>query len=94
MVTNPEEIARHTSNSRQYHHAVNTPFATNPLAAYLAPGSTFEGAHKLLQGQLPPISLLDQLQPETIAMLKQMTLQRHLPPKNIDITISTEAFIS
>ncbi len=95
-VTNPEDIARHTcaANSRQYHQAANTPFATSPLAEYLGPDSTAEGAHRLLQGQLPPNSILDQLQPETITMLRQMALHRHLPPKNIDIHISPEAFIS
>jgi hypothetical protein len=95
-ITYPEEIARHTcaANSRQYHQAVNTPFASDPLAGYFDPAPNSAGTNRILQGELPPDSILDQLQPETVLLLQQMKKQQPLPPQAIKVVITKEEFIS
>ena len=96
-VTNPEEIARHVcaANTRQYHQATNTPFASEPLASYIGPEANTPGADNLLCGIMPPDETTFLLQPETLQLLRTITAKdsQHAHP-GLDINISVEAFQS
>jgi hypothetical protein len=96
-VTNPEDIAQHvcTANTRQYNQAVNTPFATEPLASYVGTTAATIADEDLISGNLPPEDILHLLQPETAQLLRTIstrnTQQAH---PSVDIEISMEAFQS
>ncbi len=96
-VTNPEEIAMHVcaANTRQYHQATNTPFATEPLAFYIGSEADTLGADNLLRGNMPPDDTTHLLQPETIQLLRTVATNnmQHAHP-GLDINISVEAFQS
>jgi hypothetical protein len=96
-VTNPEEIARHvcTANTRQYHQATNTPFATEPLVSYIGPEANTLGTDNLLRRNMPPDETTLLLQPETIQLLRMVATNntQHAHP-GLDINISVEAFQS
>ncbi len=80
-ITDPELIATHVcaANARQYNMASHTPFATEPLASYFGAQADAPGTDSLLQGDLPPESILSLLQPETIAMLETMVQPKTFP---------------
>jgi hypothetical protein len=95
-LTQPEDIALHVcaANARQYNQAATTPFTSEPLSGYFGTASDTPGAMSFLQGELPPESVLSQLQPETIQLLERTVGKGDSPSNPINTTISQEAFIS
>jgi hypothetical protein len=96
-VTLPEEIARHAcaSNTRQYNQAANTPFATEPLATYIGPAATADGADQILRGEPTPEAVHPLLQPETLQLLHTISsTSKAISSPPVEVDISFEAFQS
>jgi hypothetical protein len=68
----PEMIAAHVcaANKRQYNQAMPTPFGSGILAEYVGLKADTEGAQLILEGILPPVSIMDTLLPETTRIIK------------------------
>jgi hypothetical protein len=89
-VTDPTEIAERvaTTNAQQYHQAHDTPFGTDPLKSYFRYRADTEGAEQLVRGILPPQDVMQQLLPETRAILHYLAQCPRQQPK-MDITVAT-----
>jgi hypothetical protein len=90
-ITEPEEIATSVchANTKQYHQACETTFASGPLLSYIGPSGAGPGAKDILKGKLPPETLLNQLLPETRSILQtlaDMPIQPNLQTEQTHIT--------
>jgi hypothetical protein len=81
-ITEPEQLATHvaSANARQYHQAINTPFGQEPLHTCFGYKGDAPGADSLISGQLPPPEIMDQLLPETKAILQYLSALASTPP--------------
>jgi hypothetical protein len=73
-ITHPTDIARHVSaaNRHQYGQVKDTTFGSDPLLSLYRYNADTSEADGLLKGNLPPPSILDQLYPETVAILSSL----------------------
>jgi hypothetical protein len=74
FITNPTDITRHVSaaNHRQYGQAKDTPFGSEPLLPLYGYNADTPEADDLIEGHLPPPSILDNLYLETAAILSSL----------------------
>ncbi len=95
-VFQPEMIAAHVcaANKRQYNQAMPTPFGSGSLAEYVGLKADTEGAQLILEGILPPASIMDTLLPETTKTIKCLATPLILPHQDLRVQITPEEFIS
>jgi hypothetical protein len=91
-ITDPQEIATKicSANSAQYHQATDTPFASEPLRSYFGLNGDGPGVQQILASVPPPPHIMDNLLPETQALLR--TLANIPIASSIDTSITTAKF--
>ena len=96
VITDPDKITTHVaaSNSRQYNQATNTPFGQEPLQSLYGYKGDTPAAEALISGQLPPKQVMEQLLPETQALLRYLTIAAATTPNPIQPNITCNQFTS